>query len=451
MKGLIAMLKKTWYAIGTGTALALAVGLIYHTTVKSVSPLPTSFENPVAINGADPYVDHHGQDYYLTMTTGGYNLRMWREHTLTNIGTGPGRVVWSPGTTGLTDIWSPELHYLDGTWYIYFAADKNHNANTRRLYVLRSMTKSPLGPYQWEGMIHDRANLWAIDPTVLTYHSRHYLIWSGWKSPKNQVQRLYIDRMLSPTKISPTASLISSPSYPWEKRVAPINEGPVVLQHDGHTFLTYSADASWTNQYCLGLLTLTGSNPLKASNWVKSPMPVFQSAHGIYGPGHASFTTTDHGHQWWIVYHAAAYDNAGWTRDIRIQPFTWNANGTPHFGQPVAPDQPIAYPRGEQPNRMTILPSHSSETAVSFSVHAARSGLYTLWVRYHNTSWSSTSQNWTVNGSYQPTISYLPTDHKTTSFAITQVTLTKGLNSLRFLQSAPDVSARISWIQVSLS
>ncbi len=434
----------------TMAGLALATGLAYPSTAAPRASVSPTFENPIAINGADPYVVHQGGYYYLTMTTGGDNLRIWRQKTLTSLGTGPGRVVWSPGTTGLTDIWSPELHKLDGRWYIYYAAALNNDANLRRIYVLKSTTRSPLGPYRWEGMLHDRANQWAIDPTVLTYRGIDYLIWSGWESIHNQVQRLYIDRMISPTRLAAKASVISSPTYAWETRVAPINEGPVVLQHDGHTFLTYSADASWTNQYCLGLLTLVGSNPLNAASWVKSPKPVFQSANGIYGPGHASFTTTDHGQQWWIVYHAAAYDNAGWTRDIRIQPFTWNANGTPDFAQPLAPDAAISFPRGEAPNRLTIMPQATSEDRATFTVHASQSGTYTLWVRYANTSGSTTNQSWAVNDVYQPSLTYLPTDAGTTSFAITHVTLTKGSNTLSFLQSTPDVSARIAWIQVAL-
>jgi hypothetical protein len=296
-------------------------------------------------------------------------------------------------------------------------------------------------------MLHDRANEWAIDPTVLSWHHNLYLIWSGWESPHNQVQHLYIDRMLSPTQLAPDASMIASPVYPWETSVAPIDEGPVVLQHGGRTFVIFSANASWSNEYCLGLLTLVGHNPLSPQSWQKSPTPVFQSAHGIFGPGHASFTTSEKGKQWWIVYHAAAYDNAGWTRNILMQPFTWKPNGDPDFGQPIAIDTPIPLPLGEKPIRRTVEPASTSVTAAVFHVTVDETGAYTLWVCYTNDSGGETEQAWLVNGQYQPSLTYWQTDPGTQSFVMTQVSLRKGVNTLVFRESDPDVSARVLWLQ----
>ena len=426
-----------------GAVLALTVGAAPTASGK----LATTFENPLAVNGADPYVVRYQGYYYLTMTTGD-NVTIWRARWLTELGSGPGRVVWSPGTGNLADVWSPELHQIGGRWYVYFAADQAGNNATHRIYVLQSAGQSPLGPYRFQGMVHDRANQWAIDPTVLAYRGRRYLIWSGWLGPKNHVQHLMIDRLLSPTRLAPTASMLTTPVYPWETSVAPINEGPVVLRHGGRLFIVYSANASWTDQYCLGLMTLMGTNPLRPQAWKKTPHPVFQSANGIYGPGHASFTTSENGRQWWIIYHAAAYRGSGWTRVIRAQPFTWSPRGFPQFHAPVPADAALALPAGEPPTRTTYGPSARGTNDIVFRVRA-RAGTYMLWVRYRNTSGATTSQSWMVNGAYEPALTYLPTNGRDSSFAITQVTLRAGVNDLRFLEAGAGVSARIAWIQLA--
>ena len=432
-----------------GTAMG---GLVLTLAALGASPpatgqLATTFQNPLAVNGADPYVVHHQGYYYLTMTTGD-NVTVWHSRWLTELGSGPGRVVWSPGTSHLADIWSPELHQIAGHWYIYFAADRAGNNATHRIYALKSAGGNPLGPYRFQGMVHDRANQWAIDPTVLTYRGRRYLVWSGWLSPANHVQHLVIDRLLSPTRLAPKASVLTTPTYPWETSVAPINEGPVALSHGGRLFIVFSANASWTDHYCLGLLTLVGTNPLNAQAWKKTPHPVFQSANGIYGPGHASFTTSENGRQWWIVYHAAAYRRSGWTRVIRAQPFSWSSRGIPKFNAPVAAGAALTLPAGEPPTRTTYGPSAVGAADVVFRV-PARAGTYLLWVRYRNTSGGTTSQSWLINGAYQPALTYLPTSGPGGSLAITQVTLRSGVNHLRFLQAGADVSARIAWIQLA--
>ena len=60
------------------------------------------------------------------------------------------------------------------------------------------------------------------------------------------------------------------------------------LYYGGRTWIFYSASYCWNN-YKLGRLELTGSDPLSASSWTKYPDPVFEAANGDYGPGHNYF------------------------------------------------------------------------------------------------------------------------------------------------------------------
>lgn len=117
--------------------------------------------------------------------------------------------------------------------------------------------------------------------------------------------------------------------------------------HGGVLRIVYSASGSWTDDYCLGMLTLTGGDPADATSWTKSAQPVFASTAEVFGPGHASFTTSPDGSQPWIVYHSARFAGAGWDRVIDTQPFRWKADGSPDFGRPVPPDTPLPVPAGE--------------------------------------------------------------------------------------------------------
>ena len=74
---------------------------------------------------------------------------------------------------------------------------------------------------------------------------------------------------------------------------------------------------------------------------------MFQAAGSVVGVGHASFTKSPDGTEDWIVYHAHRNPPAPAgeeIRDVRIQPFTFFADGTPNFGPPLPLSQTIAAP-----------------------------------------------------------------------------------------------------------
>jgi hypothetical protein len=108
------------------------------------------------------------------------------------------------------------------------------------------------------------------------------------------------------------------------------------------------------------MLTYTGGNPLSAESWIKHPEPVFarSDANGVFAPGHNGFFQSPDGTQDWIVYHAndsADYGCDG-TRTTRVQPITWNADGTPHFGEPLSLDTPIPLPSGDTGADIAVPP-----------------------------------------------------------------------------------------------
>ena len=309
--------------------------------------------------GPDPWVIYH-DGFYYEMNSTARNLVIRKTRDITELRRAERKVVWTPPATGpySHEIWAPELHFLRGKWYIYFAADAGQN-KSHRLWVLENGSADPLsGDWTFKGQLTDSSNKWAIDATVFEQSGKMYAVWSGWKGNRNGMQSLYIAELTNPWTVTGKRVKISSPQLPWEKigsqydPYVSVNEGPEILKHDRKIFLIYSASGCWTDHYALGMLTAAAdSDLLNAKSWKKSPQPVFSSspeAHA-YGTGHNGFFKSPDGTQDWIIYHANPEPGEGCknNRSPRIQQFTWNADGTPNFGTPVPLGEDIAKPSGE--------------------------------------------------------------------------------------------------------
>jgi GH43 family beta-xylosidase len=271
-----------------------------------------NFYNVVFQDGADPWIYKHTDGfYYFTKTTGG-DVTIWKSSSLTGVDAGTKKVIF----TGCCNVWAPEIHYINNAWYIYYAKDDGNNDN-HRMYVMENTSADPMtGTWVNKGQITDSTNRWAIDGTVLQVNNNLYFIWSGWEGTTNVQQKLYIAHMSNPWTIDSARVEIASPTYSWETNTSPsVNEGPQIIVRNGVISLVYSASGSWTDGYCLGLITAnTSSNLLQASSWSKRNQPIFKSGNGLYGPGHHSFTKSPDGTEDWIVYHPALWGGRGGKR-----------------------------------------------------------------------------------------------------------------------------------------
>ncbi len=343
-------------------ACALACCVV-HTSAQT--PTQTSleratFHNPLLPSGPDPWVIADGGYYYFMATTG-QNLTVRRTRDMADLANAEVNVVWTPPESGpySKQIWAPELHKLDGKWYIYFAADDGNNAN-HRIYAIENASTNPLqGEWTFKGQVSDASNKWAIDATVFEARKQKYMVWSGWAGDIDGEQRIYIAHMRNPWTIDSPRTELSAPIYPWElgggtlanpiPKQVHVNEGPEVLEHKGRVFLVYSASPCWTDLYELGMLQARENGRLlQAKSWTKLSTPVFRGdpAAGVYGPGHNGFFASPDGKQNWIIYHANSGpgQGCGGNRSPRIQPFTWKPDGTPDFGTPLSSTTDIKDP-----------------------------------------------------------------------------------------------------------
>ncbi|MDQ2687894.1 MAG: glycoside hydrolase family 43 protein, partial [Armatimonadota bacterium] len=255
------------------------------TPVAAAPTLPGTFTNPVRRDAADPWIVYRNGFYYMTHTVG-WGVAIRRALTLAGLGTAPEVKVWhgsGPGFETYTrDVWAPEMHFLDGKWYIYYCATDGPDPN-RRVFVLESKTDDPQGEYVFKGKLAPtESDDYAIDPTVYQDpQDKLFLLWSG--RPPGGQQTIFIAPMSNPWTISGPRVKLSSPEYDWEKHGWPVNEGPEVLRHGNKTLVFYSGSGYTTPEYALGMLTNTDGNLLNPTSWTKSPLPVFTQYQGPDG------------------------------------------------------------------------------------------------------------------------------------------------------------------------
>lgn len=309
------------------------------------------YKNPIVLQRADPWIYKHTDGYYyFTASVPEYDrIELRRSATIQGLQGAAPKAVWHKYDAGplSANIWAPEIHYLQGKWYIYFAAARTTETQDglfdHRMYVLETGVENPLeGTWIEKGQVHTRWESFALDATVFEHRGELYYVWAQ-KDPEIEGNsNLYISKMSNPWTLTGEQSMISTPEYDWEKIGFLVNEGAAVLKRNGRIFIAYSASATDFN-YCMGLLAADeDADLLDPMSWTKSPVPVFQTNEetGQYGPGHNSFTVSEDGRDV-LVYHARNYKEIVGdplydpNRHTRVQLFEWKDDGTPDFGVPV--------------------------------------------------------------------------------------------------------------------
>ena len=327
------------------------------TTEKEV--VKSTFANPVW-DGADPWMTQQGDDYVYCYSANN-SIMLSRSKILTR--KGELKRIWQAPASSWNShsVWAPEIHFVGGHWYVYYAAGSTQGSPfiNQRTGVLRSKTADVFSDYEDMGILYTgdnpddpESNVWAIDMTVLEHRGKLFAIWSGWKEQRDTdatPQHLYIQEMENPYTLKGTRVLLSSPEESWETGgPLDLNEGAQILKNGEQVFVVYSCRESWLKEYRQGMLQLNDpdGNLLDPANWTKKG-PVFEGNAQVHGVGHCSFVKSPDGSEDWIIYHSKKTTDPGWDRNVRMQPFGWNLDGTPNFGTAIPAGKEIARPSGE--------------------------------------------------------------------------------------------------------
>ncbi|MFE2752058.1 glycoside hydrolase family 43 protein [Actinosynnema sp. NPDC059335] len=298
------------------------------------------------LRAADPSVIRVGGNY-ISAQVGGGGIQVRQASSPDGLAAAPARLVWRDADN-LGSVWAPEIVRDNGRYYIYFTAG---NDSAHRMYAISST--SPDTGYTREVRLALPGDRWAIDGVPVTYNGQRYFIWSGWECTTNVEQNLYIARMADPLTPVGNRYVISQPREPWERVVGDpfINEAPEVIKDpNGQLHVTYSANGSWSEQYCVADLRLrAGGDPTYVWDWYKSNGCLFGSNRAtmmtgwdptlyVNGPGHHTFALLDGdiatsppaGPKFPMMYHAVAkgtpyhWDNRYWYTGT----FVWWGNTT---------------------------------------------------------------------------------------------------------------------------
>ena len=299
---------------------------------------------------ADPYVvkDASSGSYYFTASVPAYDSIVLRKSdTLAGLAQAEETVIWQKHESGPMSkhVWAPEMHFLFGKWYIYFAAGEKDDIWKIRPYVLECQGPDPmkdawveLGKMQRADEDEFSFEAFSLDATIFENKGTYYYIWAEKTGVGRQISNLYIAQMESANKLKTVQVLLTTPDYDWERHGFWVNEGPAVLKRNGKIFVTYSASDTGVN-YCIGMMSVSeDAELLDPRVWKKERYPVLKTdaEKGIYGPGHNSFTVDGEGNDI-MVFHARTETEIvgdplyNPNRHAMLMKFGWDADGNPVF------------------------------------------------------------------------------------------------------------------------
>ncbi|MBB5698838.1 glycoside hydrolase family 43 protein [Sphingomonas yantingensis] len=300
--------------------------------------------NPILPSGADPWIVEANGTFYF-MATRGDRLAIRTTRNLARLADAPEQVVWRAPASGpnSASIWAPELHRIDGRWFLYYtASDRAADDDAHRgVWVLENRSPDPLkGEWIDRGRVNSARP--GIDGTTFTVHGRRYFAYSPYVGPDSVIA---IARMANPWTLAGREAIIARPDQLWERQGGrQILEGPAFLKGpDGGLHIAYSGSACWSDDYAVGLLSAApGADPMRPESWRKTPRPVLAKspATAIWAPGHNGFFIARG--RTWIVYHANNAEKLGCgnRRAPHVQEVTWTRDGEPVFARPAAGPAP---------------------------------------------------------------------------------------------------------------
>jgi GH43 family beta-xylosidase len=342
---------------------ALALGgnelLNFAPSIADAATTPDINENVILSDGQDPSAQViDGQVYYCAAGED-CTIQIRQAESVqelaefSRVGLRGADTVWQLGPPdtevlgNLKQVWAPKIfQQADGTISIYATTDKNIKAN-QQIFAIEAPdigSDFTLSGVLNTGKTNEGENKWAIDGSMFSYNGNTYFIWSGKEATGGKVdQNIYISLMDDSFTLAGEPIMISSPVYSWEYIMngaiaQGINEAPHAFQNPsgkGSLLIEYSASGSWSRDYCIGRLALSGSDPLNPDDWTKSSQPVFKSLGKIYGPG--SHCVIEIEGVLWLLYDNKKSPISGWdNREVRAQSFEVSHNGFPLYQHPRA-------------------------------------------------------------------------------------------------------------------
>ncbi len=272
---------------------------------------------------ADPFITK-GRDgyYYFTASypmygrndSEGYDrIILRRSKTIDGLADAEEKTIWDEkeSSTAFRFIWAPEIHEINGKWYVLFAASgSENNVWDIDCHIIMCNGSDPYND-NWSDLgkftACDGDNFsfrgFSLDMTHFECGGKHYVAWA--QNGGNSNVYLATVNPDTPWKTTCPAMLLTKPEYDWERVKIPVNEGPAAMIYNGKIYLAFSASATGP-EYCIGMMYADeNADLMNIESWTKLKNPVLTSDDLIdeYGPGHNSFVKDENG-EWIFIYHS---------------------------------------------------------------------------------------------------------------------------------------------------
>ncbi|GAA5118758.1 family 43 glycosylhydrolase [Luteolibacter yonseiensis] len=315
------------------TLLPLSLAMTFIASAKPQS----AFHNPL-YQGEDPWVIRHENSYYMCSSGPSEPTAVYVSKSPTLTERGEKVKVWEDGDN-YRRVFAPELHFIQGKWYIYFCADVRSEGWKHMAVVLQANTDNPLDGFTNRGVLFtgdEHGNAQANDITVVTYKDQLYAFWGSLAD--KIVEGAVMAPMDSPTRITA-----------HRKEIGLHAEGPRAILRNGKLIMTGAEGGFASKDYRLSALIYSpDAGPIDDKKSWKPLGTLLKTTDDVWGPSRASFTTSPDGKENWVMYHSKIFnaDDNG-MRAINIKKFTFKEDDTPDFGTAASPTSLLENPSGD--------------------------------------------------------------------------------------------------------
>ncbi|HEY8346474.1 MAG TPA: glycoside hydrolase family 43 protein [Symbiobacteriaceae bacterium] len=253
------------------------------------------------------------------------------------------------------DYWAPEVIYLNGTFYLYYAVV----AYGRDHHIRVATSRNPEGPYVDAGIdLTGARHPWAIDAhpfqdedgSLYLFYTVEF--WDGDRIGSGNV----VDRLIDPFTLAGKPQVVTRPCAEWQEFMRAraekggvdwyTVEGAFVVRRNGRYYQMYSGGNYGRANYGIGYAV--ANHPLGPwIPWVPrgetEPGRVLQTRSPLlFGPGHNSVAPGPDNVERYCCYHAWQPDRAG--RRMCLDRIEWHGDRLhiqgPTLGPAEAPRQP---------------------------------------------------------------------------------------------------------------
>lgn len=297
-----------------------------------------NFTNPVipSENNPDPGAIFYNGSYYVATTANdslsskfpihkSADLQNW-EHV--------GYIFTSdtlpPWTNSSCSFWAPEIHLINSTFTVYFAA---REASTGILCVGVATSSDILGPYKDIGSpLIKNMTVGSIDPTIMTIdNGTHYVLWKddGNAASPQIPCCIWISQLTSDGQATVgKKNVIFCNTLVWEGAIV---EAPWVVRRGLWYYLFYSGGFTCDATYAVGVAR--SMNPL--GPYEKRGDPILHTNEQWIGPGHCSVMhlqgTID---DWAMIYHSWIVEQVCenyYDRVLMVSNLLWGLDAWPYI------------------------------------------------------------------------------------------------------------------------